>query len=79
LVSFAISITLVRVTFLGAKFDGCCRETLLANYRCLKSLEPMGILIIFLILIFRLNVNVKRLKMALTFGERVDTLHFGDS
>jgi hypothetical protein len=39
---------------------------------CPKSLEPMGILIIFLIFIYRLKLKVKRLKMALTLGERVE-------
>jgi transposase len=32
----------------------------------------MGILIIFLIFIYRLNLNVKRLEMALTLDERVE-------
>jgi hypothetical protein len=32
----------------------------------------MGILIIFLIFIYRLQLKVKRLKMALTFDERVE-------
>jgi hypothetical protein len=31
----------------------------------------MGILIIFLVFIYRLKLNVKRLKMALTLDERV--------
>jgi hypothetical protein len=39
---------------------------------CSKSLKPMGILIIFLIFIYRLKLKVKRLKMALTLDERVD-------
>jgi hypothetical protein len=39
---------------------------------CPKSLEPMGILIIFLIFIYRLKLEVKRLKMALTLDERVE-------
>jgi hypothetical protein len=38
---------------------------------CPKSLEPMGILIIFLIVIYRLKLKVKRLEMALTLDERV--------
>jgi hypothetical protein len=46
---------------------------------CPKSLEPMEIVIIFLIFIYRLNLKVKRLKIALTLVERVETLHFGDS
>jgi hypothetical protein len=41
---------------------------------CPKSLEPMGILIIFLILIYRLKLKVKRLKMALILDERVKIL-----
>jgi hypothetical protein len=44
-----------------------------------KTLKPMGILILFLIFIYMLKLKVKRLKMALTLDERVDTLHFGDS
>jgi hypothetical protein len=44
--------------------------------RCPKSLEPMGILIIFLIFIYRLKLKAKRLKMTLTLDERVETLHF---
>jgi hypothetical protein len=40
--------------------------------RCPKSLEPMGILIIFLIFIYRLKLKVKRLKMALALVERVE-------
>jgi hypothetical protein len=39
----------------------------------------LGILIIFLIFIYRLKLKVKRLKMALKLVERVETLHFGDS
>jgi hypothetical protein len=39
---------------------------------CTKSLEPMGILIIFLIFIYMLNLKVKRLKMALTLDKRVE-------
>jgi hypothetical protein len=38
----------------------------------------MGILIILLIFIYRLKIRVKRLKMALTLDEGVETLHFGD-
>jgi hypothetical protein len=34
----------------------------------------MGILIIFLIFIYRLKLKVKRLKMALTLDERVETV-----
>jgi hypothetical protein len=45
---------------------------MMPHYRCLKSLEPMGILIIFLIFIYRLKLKVKRLKMALTLDERVE-------
>jgi hypothetical protein len=48
-------------------------------HRCAKSLEPIGILIIFLIFIYRLKLKVKRLKMPLTLDERVEALHFGDS
>jgi hypothetical protein len=33
----------------------------------------------FLIFIYRLKLKVKRLKMALTLDERVETLHYGDS
>jgi hypothetical protein len=39
---------------------------------CPKSLEPTGILIIFLIFIYRLKLKVKRLKIALTLDERVE-------
>jgi hypothetical protein len=39
---------------------------------CPKNLETMGILIIFLIIICRLKLKVKRLKMALTLDERVE-------
>jgi hypothetical protein len=42
-------------------------------------MEPMGILIIFLLFIYRLKLKVKMLKMALTLDKRVETLHFGDS
>jgi hypothetical protein len=49
---------------------------LLLNYRCPKSLEPLGILIIFLIFIYRLKLKVKRLKMALKLDERVDIVLF---
>jgi hypothetical protein len=45
-------------------------------YGCPKSLEPMGIVIIFLIFIYRLKLKVK---MALTLDERVETLYFGVS
>jgi hypothetical protein len=38
----------------------------------------MGILIMFLIFIYRLKLTVKRLKMALTLDERVEIL-LGDS
>jgi hypothetical protein len=48
-------------------------------YRCPKSLEPMEILIVFLICIYRLKLKVKRLKIAFTLDERAETLHFGDS
>jgi hypothetical protein len=45
------------------------------NYTgCPKSLEPMGILIIFLIFIYWLKLKVKGLKMALTLDERVETV-----
>jgi hypothetical protein len=37
-----------------------------------ENLEPMGILIIFLIFIYRLKFKVKRLKMALTLDKRVE-------
>jgi hypothetical protein len=43
------------------------------------SLEPMGILIVFLIFTYRLKLKIKRLRMALKLDERVETLHFGDS
>jgi hypothetical protein len=46
----------------------------MSYYRCPKSLEPMGILIIFLIFIYRLKLKVKRLKMALILDERVEIL-----
>jgi hypothetical protein len=49
-----------------------CLTSLYRNYKCQKSLEPMGILIIFLILIYRLKLKVKRLKMAFTLDERVE-------
>jgi hypothetical protein len=38
----------------------------------------MGTLIIFLIFIYKLKIKVKRLKMALTLDERVETLHFAE-
>jgi hypothetical protein len=41
-------------------------------YRCPKSLEPMEILTIFLIFIYRLKLKVKSLKIALTLDERVE-------
>jgi hypothetical protein len=41
-------------------------------YKCPKILEPMGIIIIFLIFIYRLKLKVKMLKMALTLDERVE-------
>jgi hypothetical protein len=41
-------------------------------YRCLKSLEPTEIVIVFLIFIYRLKLKVKRLKMALTLDEMVE-------
>jgi hypothetical protein len=37
----------------------------------------VGILIISLIFIYRLKLKVKRLKMALTFGERVEMVLLG--
>jgi hypothetical protein len=40
-------------------------------YSCPKSLEPMGVLIIF-IFIYGLKLKVKGLKMALTLDERVE-------
>jgi hypothetical protein len=43
---------------------------------CPKSLEPMGILIIFLIFIYRLKLKAKK-KKALTFEERVETVLLG--
>jgi hypothetical protein len=47
-------------------------------YTCLKSLEPMGILIMFLTFIYRLKLKVTRLKMALALDERVEiVLHSG--
>jgi hypothetical protein len=49
------------------------------NTGCLKSLEPMEILIISLIFIYRLKLKVRRLKMALTLDKSVETSHFGDS
>jgi hypothetical protein len=39
---------------------------------CPKSLEPMGIQIIFLVFIYRLKLKVRRLKMALKFDETVE-------
>jgi hypothetical protein len=39
----------------------------------------MEILIMFLMFIYRLKLNVRRLKMALTLDKGVETLHFGDS
>jgi hypothetical protein len=39
---------------------------------CPKSPAPMGIVIIFLIFIYRLKLKVRRLKMALTLDERVE-------
>jgi hypothetical protein len=39
---------------------------------CPKNLDPIGIVSIFLIFIYRLKLNVKRLKMALTLDERVE-------
>jgi hypothetical protein len=41
-----------------------------------KSLEPMGILITFLIFIYKLKLKVKRLNMALTLDERVEIVLF---
>jgi hypothetical protein len=41
---------------------------------CPRSLEPIGILIIFLIFIYRLKLNVKRLNMALTLDERMEIM-----
>jgi hypothetical protein len=41
---------------------------------CPKSLEPVKILIIFLIFIYRLKLKVKMLKMASTLDERVKTV-----
>jgi hypothetical protein len=38
----------------------------------------MGIVMIFLLVIFRLKLKVKRLRMALTLDERVEIV-FGDS
>jgi hypothetical protein len=54
-------------------------STLATLYRCPKSLEPMGILIIFLVFIYRLKLKVKRQKIALPLDERMETLNFGDS
>jgi hypothetical protein len=39
---------------------------------CPKSLEPIGILIIFLLFIYRLKLKVKMLKMALTLDEMME-------
>jgi hypothetical protein len=39
----------------------------------------MGILIIFLIFIYRLKLMVNGLNMALILDEKVKTSHFGDS
>jgi hypothetical protein len=44
----------------------------LHSTECPESLEPMGILIIFLIFIYRLKLKIKRLKMALTLDESVE-------
>jgi hypothetical protein len=41
-------------------------------HRCLKSLEPMLILVIILIFIYRLKLEFKRLKVTLTLDERVE-------
>jgi hypothetical protein len=41
---------------------------------CQESLEPMGIVIIFLIFICRLKLKVIRLKMAVTLDERVEVV-----
>jgi hypothetical protein len=42
-----------------------------------KSPEPMGILIISQIFIYRLKLKVKRLKMALTLDEWVEIVLLG--
>jgi hypothetical protein len=39
---------------------------------CPKSLVPMGILIIFLICIYRLKLKAERLNMTLTLDERME-------
>jgi hypothetical protein len=41
---------------------------------CPKSLQPMGILIIHLIFIYRLKLKVKRLKIEFTLDERMEIL-----
>jgi hypothetical protein len=55
------------------------RNAIFPSTGCPKYLEPMGILIMFLIFIYRLKLKVKRIKMALTLDERVEILYFGDS
>jgi hypothetical protein len=51
----------------------CSTLILSLNYtECPKSLEPKGILIIFLIFIYRLKLKVKWLKMALTLDESIE-------
>jgi hypothetical protein len=42
--------------------------------QCSESLEPTGILIIFLICIYRLKLKIKRLETALTFYRKVETV-----
>jgi uncharacterized phage-like protein YoqJ len=44
------------------------------KYRCPKSLELVGILIIFVIFIYMLKSKVKRLKIVLTLDEKVEIL-----
>jgi hypothetical protein len=46
--------------------------SLYVSTACTKILELVGILIIFLIFIYRLKLQVKRLKIALTSDERVE-------
>jgi hypothetical protein len=53
-----------------AYYIGCFWYGIL--YRVSESLESMGILIIFLIFIYRLTLKVKRLKLALTLDEKVE-------
>jgi hypothetical protein len=47
-------------------------HTVCISAGCPKSLEPMEILIIFIVFIYRLKLKIKRLKMAFTLDERVE-------